>query len=316
VISQYLALAEYFNQQLAGHFPFASIDQAGSNDIDVTQINNFVRTYQKRWGEEKISGQKQDKKSAKQGLLQELQRLVQQRPELALDNWLQFVSQIDQFVKFWQQGLNKKGKFIMPLDVEFAALPEQSLGMRQIIEWQLASANQTLFYPNGDKQFSWQPGDQLNLTLRWASGSDFSPVRNLSTPVQIDSSNKSALFSSQGRWGLFEWSQRFSSQVEHSAQLHQTEMARTLLAFNVPVMAHASTNTEQLDQPTYISRVNLWLNGSASSDKGNAKRLAIPARLPQYAPGLSFNNEFLSDELLTIESDYSNKEDPLALTYP
>ena len=316
VISQYLALAEYFNQQLAGHFPFASIDQAGSNDIDVAQINNFVRIYQKRWGEGKISDQKQDKKSARQGLLQELQRLVQQRPELALDNWLQFVSQIDQFVRFWQQGLNKKGKFIMPLEVEFAALPEQSLGMRQIIEWQLASASQTLFYPNGDKQFSWQPGDQLNLTLRWARGSDYSPVRNLSTPVQIDTSKKSALFSSHGRWGLFEWSQRFSGLVLNSAQQHQTDRTRTLLAFNVPVMAQISASTEALDQPAYISRVNLWLNGSGSSDKGNAKRLAIPARLPQYAPGLSFNNEFLSDESLTTELNYSNKEDPLALTYP
>ena len=275
VIKRYLALAQRFNAELAGHFPFAPADQAGHSDIDPGVVQAFFADYRKIWGQPK-----KDKP-----LATGLAELIDAQPELALDPWLEFVSSLDQLAALWDVAQDADGVMNLDLQVEFAALPEQSLGTRQIIQWTLSSGHDAVIYPNGNNRLSWKPDNRLALTLRWATGSEYSPVRNTDLPLSIDSANRSATFSSEGRWAMFEWLQRFSGESAPIAQ-------RTLLSFRVPVAARqkvtaASAAAADNSKPaSYTSKVHLLLNVSARSADGTSHALLLPALLPQRAPGL------------------------------
>ncbi|ASP39830.1 hypothetical protein CHH28_14615 [Bacterioplanes sanyensis] len=273
VIKRYLALAERFNKELAGQFPFASLDQAGRSDLQPHVLAAFLEDYRAIWAAP-VQGK---------SLLQGLDELVDAQPQLALDSWLDFVKQLDQLALLWQQASDDSGALALGLEVEFAALPQQSLGMRQIVQWTLNSGHESLVFPNGVSQTHWTPGDDLQLRLRWASGSEFRPVRNTEHPVQVDDSQRSAVFSSQGRWGLFEWWQRFASPGKGQA---------AQLTFEVPVAGqiikqpHNADDTDQEKTPSsYLSKVNLLVSVSATH-KGQKIPVTVPAQLPTLAPGI------------------------------
>ena len=280
VIKRYLSLAQRFNSELAGHFPFAPAAQAGQSDIDPAVVRAFFADYRKIWGQPK-----KDKP-----LATGLAELIDAQPGLALDPWLEFVSSLDQLAALWNVAQDADGVMNLDLQVEFAALPEQSLGTRQIVQWTLNSGHDAVVYPNGSTRLSWRPDNRLALTLRWATGSEYAPVRNTELPLSIDSASRSATFSSEGRWAMFEWLQRFSGE---SASVPQ----RTLLSFHVPVAARQprtgktedksdSSTSSNSKSASYTSKVHLLLNVSARSADGTSHALSLPALLPQRAPGL------------------------------
>ncbi len=275
VIRRYLALAEKFNQQLAGRFPFAGLEQANRNELSPAILRAFLADYRNNWANPEQG----------QTLRQGLQQLIQAQPQLGLGSWLEFVEALDQLAEFWQRAESDDGSLQVALAAEFAAMPEASLGARQIIEWQLGSGSELLTFPNGGDRLQWQPGDQLSLSLRWASGSEFMPVRHLQTPVQVDEQKRRALFSSQGRWALFEWLQRFCRREAGAIN-------GSLLSFQVPVTPRNGLTDPAFDieaplqAPAYLSRVNLLLSLVISQQDGSERRVAIPALLPRSAPGL------------------------------
>jgi type VI protein secretion system component VasK len=264
VIKRYLALAERFNQELAGHFPFASLEQAGKTDISASALASFLNDYRQQWAQP-LQGQT---------LLQGLEALVKAQPQLALDSWLVFVRQIDQLATLWQHASDDNGALAVNLNVEFAALPDQSLGMRQIVQWDFSSGNTLLRFPNGEDQAQWGAGDALQLTLRWASGSDFRPARNSQHPVQIDDQQRSAVFTSAGAWSLFEWWQRFASPT--------TANKATRLTFEVPVVGKT---TDKGKRAAYLSKINLLVTVT-SRQNGQNTLVTVPAKLPTLAPGI------------------------------
>ena len=280
VLKQYLALAERFNNELSGRYPFANLDKAGVNDLDPLTINTFFKDFRSDYFDSANNNQ----------LLQDLDELTQAQPALSIHSWVEFVAKLDQLEKFWQLNSDKKHNLNVALQLEFAALAKQSRGAAQIVEWQFVIDDTALIYPNGKDQVSWQPGDDLALHLRWATGSDFTPVRGPSGDIQIDSVNHSALFSSQGNWGLFEWLQRFGDGQA------QNNMG-ALLSFYVPVERRvtkiegtsASLKTapsKRTSSPAYISKVNLRLTAMGAQSNSASQTIAIPAQLPLFAPGL------------------------------
>lgn len=265
VIKRYLALAERFNRELAGFFPFASLEQAGRQDISPEVLTSFLEDYRHQWGQP-VQGKT---------LLQGLEELVAAQPQLALDGWLEFVRQLDQLAGLWQQSQDGKGMPRFNLDIEFAALPQQSLGVRQIVQWTLNSGSELLTFPNGQQQTNWVPGDDLQLTLRWASGSEFRPAHNSEHPVQVNDKQRTAIFNSRGRWALFEWWRRYA-QRDHVGQ-------STQLMFEVPVVGHGKDS--QAAPTSYLSKVNLLVDVSAIHD-GQANSVSLPIQLPVTAPGI------------------------------
>jgi hypothetical protein len=263
VVRQYFALAERFNQDIKGRFPFTDYKSTGLADLSPQVLHRFLDDYQTIWAEPKEG----------QPLLSSLQRYLTKTPNSGLDHWLTFVKKIDRFATFYQQ-IRDKDTALVNLLVEFDSQAASSKGQDQIIEWQVRSGNQTIIFPNGDNQIQWQPEKALSLSLRWAKGSEFFPLANFESNFSVTADRSVARFTSTSQWALFEWSQRF--------RLRSTTR-KTTFEFVVPVGLKTETTAQKV---AYSSRINLAASVVITTASGKKKYLAIPNNLPRFAPGL------------------------------
>lgn len=327
IIKQYLSLAERFNDEFSGKYPFSVLSEGANYQADPDLLSRFLDDFRKGW---LIDDAQKEEASSEKNLLAQLKSLINAQPNLVPNSWLTFIHELKQLSDFWVLAEGEDGKLNVPLNVEFAALPEQSVGSRQIVEWQLTSGATTLSYPNGGEMFHWQPGDKMRLSLRWASGSEFAPTRYYQTPVQIDVNNKLALFSSDNRWSLFEWLQTFgdldASTSQSNVLTFQVPVTSTVIAKNskngdrdnkasnenaeaivsVPDnMGDLLNNSEQIEQPlAYMSRVNLRLNVAVTLADGSQKILPLPTKLPRFAPGVSGKQKTGGGDIRAASTNY------------
>lgn len=142
---QYRSLAQRFNRDLAGRFPFAG---PAAQDADPQQVSQFFRDYPGR--------------RAKLDRLLENPR-VPRREELR-----QFLVQLDDVAEFFAPTLARPTAAAIRLDVRFRARPQASPGSEQIVSWELYSGVSSARYPNGGSVLDWYGGDNLTLKLDWA----------------------------------------------------------------------------------------------------------------------------------------------------
>ena len=293
VINRYLAIRDRFNQQVAGRFPFSSVDKAGIRDISSKQLQRFFTYY----------------RQASKNLLEEMttlnglqQKQAQQKEKTKAvseplpDSWRDFIGQMNTLSDFFQQNWNNKQQaWQVPLTIEFSALPQYAKGSDQIIDWRLQSGEQLASFPSGENLLLWQVGEPLSLDLRWASGSAFKPLMpqisgkldsRVNPPLTVDTRQLSATFASQGNWGLFEWLARYASKGMNGLQASRED--ETLLAFQVPVQLKTKSQPGiQKQEQAYLSRSNLLVWVEILDKQGDAKKLPLPGILPAYAPGFN-----------------------------
>jgi len=282
IIDRYLAIKTRFNQELSGKFPFAKLGKAGMKDVSINQLNRFMEYYQQ----------------ASKSLLTDMNAYISYKPDSMPASWYDFISQMDEISNFFQKNWNAKNKqWQVPLNVQFAALPQHAKGTNQIIAWTLTSGVQQLHFPNGNNSFLWQAGDPLSLELRWASGSAFVPKPNYNsaiTGLTVKPETLSATFTSKGEWGLFEWLASYTTDELNNLRANQQN--QSLLSFNVPVgLKGANNKRHQIAQASLskprqvsdISRANLLMWVEFINEQGNLQRLALPASLPTFAPGFN-----------------------------
>ena len=276
VVGRYLEIADRFNRDLAGRFPFADIANAGEYEVSPMQMKKFFRYYSQR----------------KQNLSSQLEDLSQSRPGLISESWKSFISQLDNIEQMLAKAVDSDQlKWSLPLDVQFHAQPELSTGADQIISWHLSNDHQTISFPNGGNKLDWKVGVPLSLKLRWATGSAYQPLKLItqSSPLSVQLNNAEASFTSRGQWALFEWLSLFSSNREASASLRK--QSEYLMSFEVPV----GLRSEIAGKPhaDYIASAFLKVSSSYVAKDGDLKRISIPVEFPRFAPGfreLSLND--------------------------
>lgn len=267
VIERYMNVANLFNEQVAGYFPFADINHTTAKDIKVTTLKNFLKQY----------------RDASKNLLPDLNELLQKDKSLPT-TWRDFIAQMDTISAFFEQTWQKKPKqWVIELDVKFDALGKQAKGSNQIIKWVLHSGQSQANFPNGKMSTSWTPGDSLKLELRWAKGSSYLPLglpsNSSDSTLVVDHHELTATFESKSQWGLFEWLARYGNEAVNLTDEEQ------LLSFYVPVAL--KDDTAHLDGPAYVSRVNLLIQAVVPDDKGELQPITLPYLFPAYAPGMS-----------------------------
>jgi type VI secretion system protein ImpL len=272
VVNRYLAIRDRFNRQLAGKFPFAAVDQAGVSDINSKKLRRFWLYYRR----------------ASKTLLSDMAKVSDYQPGSIPASWRDFISQMNSVSEFFERSwVAKEQSWQVPLNLEFAAMSQSANGVNQIIQWTLDSGPRQVRFPSGDNNIMWQVTEPLRLSLRWASGSAFVPLQRIGTepdaPLQVDSQQLTATYSSRGQWGLFEWLARYGG--DNSNGLTAARLDERLLAFHVPVILKNSTIKPQVQ--SYVSRSNLLLWVEVLNDEGDKVRLSLPGQLPSFAPGFN-----------------------------
>ncbi|MDD0974511.1 type VI secretion system protein [Pseudomonas fontis] len=254
VSSAWNTLAGYFNQYLAGRFPFSNDLRAA--DADPARVQYLLSLIDSHLplaqdGLRQLT-------SAERGPAQAfLERLAQARP------WLGAMLMRD------PAGLSG-----VDLEVRWRTDRDSERGADQVISWTLGAGNREIAHPGEDQVLHWNVGQPVNLRLRWAKDGTQRPV-NDPLQQQLHVSGVEAEWYYRGPWALLRLMNAHGSRVRQP-NLNYTEFP---LSLEVPVHA----------QPTEVNQTLMFLRLSLMSQGGKAPLAIHP--LPEQAPLSPFGYE-------------------------
>ena len=151
------ALVDYFNQYLAGRFPFSySLENGDADPARVKHLLELIDTHLE---------------AAEKGLL-----LAPPGNRLAAEDFLSRMKQ----ARTWLGPMfmrDKSGAIGVELEVRWRTDREDEQGADQVIAWTLNGAGNQIGHPGESGQrLRWNVGDPLQLVLRWARDSSQRPV--------------------------------------------------------------------------------------------------------------------------------------------
>lgn len=266
VSSQYILLADAFNKTLAGRYPFSYPLDAGRYEADIDAVKIFFDQYRDSY----------------EGLANRL--LLWEKADKNQDI-IQFARELEQSAQFFNALFfkNADGTLVQqPVNIraDFRAHPEQAHGSNQIISWMLSNGSDTLVYPDGDDVFNWSPGTPLSLTLKWASGSSFEPIK-LAGAWQPEVEDVNATFASGGDWALIHFLQTYKTSGFTKSEILDQE--NHLLGFNTPLSVRGNSASEAKQTSKTYLRVSLRVIDPKTKQTALLK---LPGRFPAYAPDL------------------------------
>jgi type VI secretion system protein ImpL len=247
--AQYRDIAKRFNRELAGRYPFSDPQ---SEDASPAAVKSFFVDYE---------SQREDLRDAVAGLKGSLGKEVKK-----------FVGELDAAAAFFRSSL-AAGDLSQPLkvDVAFRALPAQSPGSEQVIEWQLRAGERLARYPAGPASLDYAFGAPVALELLWASQSSYRPAPQASQP-DLRVRDASAVFLAQGAWALLRLAEAHRPRSVPSDD--PLDPNRALLEFSVALASKPGT-----------ARMYLALHFSGRDPKTQAPAaVRMPAAFPRSAP--------------------------------
>ncbi|MEO9335046.1 type VI secretion protein IcmF/TssM N-terminal domain-containing protein [Pseudomonas guguanensis] len=151
------ALADYFNQYLAGRFPFSySLENGDADPARVKHLLDLIDTHLE---------------VAEKGLV-----LAPPGSRLAAEDFLSRMKQ----ARSWLGPMfvrDKTGAVGVELEVRWRTDREDERGADQVIAWTLNGAGRQITHPGeSGERLRWSVGDPLQLVLRWARDSSQRPV--------------------------------------------------------------------------------------------------------------------------------------------
>lgn len=262
----YRTLADAFNRLLAGRYPFSRQGDANAEAVSLPAIAEFFRIY--------------DELGA--GVTTPL-------PTMAASNriFLQNLQRVRAFLGpvIPSQDAAEPGYSI---EARFRVNPNDEVGARDIIEWQVYSGLQATsnFQP---QRIVWRPGMPVEVRLRWARDGFVTPVS--AEGGFVDQGNRTVAWSYRDPWALIRLLQR------HAAQ-RGTTIRPNLLMFEAVVERIQGSPTVPLSGPEGANQarvfIELWVGGNpptpppgtppAPSPAGRVELPLFPAEAPGGTP--------------------------------
>ncbi|MBL8511019.1 MAG: hypothetical protein JNM52_05170 [Betaproteobacteria bacterium] len=265
--SAYREWADRFNRELAGRYPFG--DAVKAPEAALAAVRAFFIDYEAQ------------RDSVRQAL-DSLRDTRWRGPKLFLDS-------LDETAAFFRSNLTAaEGYGPIRLSVAFRALPKQSPGSEQIVNWSLASGDTTISYPNQGTTLDWRYGQSLVLDLNWAERSAWRPVVDAKQSSLVVEGN-TASFVESSNWSLLRFMQAHKPRV--AIVNDPGESSRNLLEFSVPVVANADATKVSVG----TARLYLGLSLASLDAKTQAPiPMGTLPRFPQYAPPVEGFNLLLA----------------------
>ncbi|MDR0624915.1 MAG: hypothetical protein LBF72_00450 [Holosporales bacterium] len=261
-ISNYNDLADFFNTNLRGHFPFLhpSQDQATSAEVDPEDLRLFLEGFKKAGGS--------------------AEKILDQVHQLGLvDDAMHFLREIEQiyelFSDFLEAGIGSLP--FIKIDVHFNVNRERAAGANLVAEWGLqANRDEEISDSDKVKQTKWVYDCPIMFGFRWPSIEGFTetPFNDPRQP-SLKVIGKTAAFEFGGKWSLFRLIRK------HRANPGEYPVAQMghnaiVLKFVVPIGENKSA----------VLFNSISLLGASMNPNLPGKALALP-EFPILAPALS-----------------------------
>ncbi len=215
-------LALYFNQYLAGRFPFAA--NTGAADADIERVSVLIR-------------------------------LIDSYLPSALAGMDEGDAANMQAARLYLQGLQNARELLGPLlvrgtaeqpqplgvdiDVQWRSDKEKEQGADQVVEWSLGLGAQRLRYPQGERaKLRWLLGQPVTFALRWAKDSPRLPAEEGMQP-NLMVSEQTAEWRYGGAWSLLRFLRNHQAPA---GMVLQDEFAYPALLFSLPIRGLSKDN--------------------------------------------------------------------------
>ncbi|MDP2371757.1 type VI secretion system protein [Rhodoferax sp.] len=270
----YNRLAKRFGTELAGRYPFGTLDNASEASLGSTKAFFLDYDLQRASLEQSLSGVDRSQWKSQ----------------------LDFINQLDQVAAFLRGSLSATpASQPLRLAVSFRAQPTPSAGGasnaaalgNQVVSWSLSAGARVINYPSlSAPTLDWPFGQALELNLNWAERSVWRPVAtSSSTASGLVIDGASAGFSSGGNWALLRLLERFQPKLVPASDPNDPN--RRLLELVVPVIRTDSTPVSSAPSQAVLY---LGLNLSANDSKGPTPvSVNWPGAFPRTAPAAPAN---------------------------
>lgn len=256
--ARYTELARYFNQRLAGRYPFAeAAPRAGEPEADPEDLRAFYKMY-----------------DASQGVIRSMPG---DGVAPAFLSARQFMSDMGSVRSFFAPFLDARKAETAPsfdLETTFRVLREREVDGSEIIGWSLSVGDDTVTNRDKKKKLRWMPGQPLRLSLRWAADSPRIPVLPSATRGAVVH-DRSVVFEYTNRWSLL------TALADHLAATDELPSYADV----EPVTLAFAVYTQPADGGTPAPKPSQVFARVAVLAPGTTQTLDVP-RFPSHAPRL------------------------------
>lgn len=184
--TNYHKMASFFNQKLAGRFPFTKELENTEQEASEDDVKGFLTFFEAINPVEKEA--------------------ISQRYESKdkTDSPVQFLRQINIVAPYLRAALNRDAEnhvSALLFDVDFRSDRSRETGGNKIIDWFVLINGQKVSLFGKKHSGSWDIGDKVQVALHWAVDSNTVPTKD-STQSNLSVKDHQATFSYSGRWGL------------------------------------------------------------------------------------------------------------------
>lgn len=256
VAVSYDALAEQFNQRLAGNFPFVPTYVPRQSNAATGAVSSFMTRYNAF-----MNSGEGDPARWQSGGPQALQALA-------------FLESLDDVAAIFRNGLEMVGdeaSVAITAEVDFRVNRANERAGDQIIEWSVTVGSQTIDQFSADRTVTWRPGDPVTVSFRWARNAPTAPQASADAAPTLSVSDRTARFDYGDGWGLIGLIQ--SHRPDARELPAGGDATPHTLGFTIP-MTGGTTDT---------ARVFLRMQLRGPDSQGGT-RIVIPESFPTQAP--------------------------------
>ncbi len=284
VLSSYGQISAYFNERLAGRFPFGTLaTSAGDAEALPEDIRDFFRLLE----DYQLTGMDLLRRSERFGL--------------SRDRVLSFLDTMVAARAFFDPYLTSADGALPTFDIgaEFRVNRRREVAGNQIIEWRLGVGEQVATLRGEAKTLRWRYGDPVGVVLRWAKDAPNTPFVKPGEPAMtVDRGAVAYVY--QNKWSLLSLLQDQASTSEDFARLSDPDPHS--LRFDVPT-ARVGGGAGLSPVTPEPARVYIRVKVAAPSDEGRlVERLKLPAELPVKAPALEIGRKLAGLEQRTQQT--------------
>ena len=277
----YNELATFFNESLAGKFPFSKAGPSlgGFNEADPADIRRLFHMY----GPYLDSGKK---------LLQANRRNV-----IAGDEVLEFLDRLDKTHAFFLPFLSNE-ELARPeyeVNVDFRVRKDNEIGASNIIEWQFGTPAQQVRFMGEKNQLLWRFGEPVSLTLRWAKNAPVSPLPRSGAPG-MTVLDRTVTYDFESNWALVYFMREYMAAREDFAQ--NKKQRPHVLKFEIDTVPSGAATAGEANNGVYVepstARLYVRLGLSAPVKAGEGKENLVQVELPRFpdsAPELKLRSQ-------------------------
>jgi type VI secretion system protein ImpL len=262
-VKKYNQIAEYFNSNIAGNFPFvARIDGATlpTNEVTPQTIMNFFNLY------DGLSDQEKD--------------ALSKNPAYA-NTWHQIQSFLDQmavvkeFFDDYFMPQTPNGTPGIDFKVEFRANTMYEVSGHYVIDWGFVSGDTTYDIRSGKTTGRWNMGQVAAFAFKWAANAPLKPLLRDPHYPALANVNERSIYMYEGQWALL-----------RAMMLHQAKQSEgalpgdsSLLSFTLPLSMTPNLSHAESHAVLYVRVI------PQATHLGVTKKFNIPF-FPAVAPPL------------------------------